>query len=149
MLRRRCTLPALLYIVFSRMKSLVVFREGSEVLRGLLVWYFPALLVISSVIEPTLIKRVPSLLSDGKSFANFLMLVWGYPPIIIGLIYLLTRQSGESCFTQWRNASLCFIISGAFWSSFFKTGRELFRGLGTNYKEDWLQLGCCSNKVVE
>jgi hypothetical protein len=39
-------------------------------------------LVIISVVEPTLLKRVTSLPLDGKSLANSLMEVWVCPPII-------------------------------------------------------------------
>ena len=46
-------------------------------------------------VEPTLIKRVLSLVDDGKSFANFQTIAWSYPPNLLGLTVLQTRQCGE------------------------------------------------------
>ena len=47
---------------------------------------FPALLVICSVVEPTLLKRAPPLSLYGK-FNNFPEADMRYPPISIGLTY--------------------------------------------------------------
>ena len=50
------------------------------------VGIFPALLVICSVVEPTLLKRDLPLFSDGKT-KDFPEVVTRVPPISIGLTY--------------------------------------------------------------
>ncbi len=46
-------------------------------------------------VEPTLKKRVAPLILQGNRLANFLKLLRGYPPINLGLTFLVTRQCGE------------------------------------------------------
>jgi len=73
----------------------------------------------------------------------------GFPPIFIGLTYLLTRQGGES-FSHSDVIVFCVLLYPGF--PFLLNIHELKRGgicfPGMNHKEDWIQLGCCLNEVV-